>query len=313
MKTRKIILASSCLVLLVIAVIQSVAGRVNPVKTVTVKEAVDEIKIDRPEGLLTMKKVGDDWFIGDKNYTGNFNLCEDLVDNFKEVKLLGKVTKSDNEAVLAKYDLNEGKACNVTLYAAGKEVKSYKVGKASSTGSQYYLMMNGSNDVYMASGSVDDDCHKSVNEFRSKAVIQISKDDIQAVTVTPAENAAGYYEKSGVEAEWTMVRDGDSFSMVGETVPADIDLDPEKCSNWIFGCASYAALDWLDDSAVITDEKILDIKIRGKKTISLELFQGADNDGTEVYFGKCSETPYAFKVAKYSVQKYQKNPGDFSK
>ena len=48
MKARKIVLASGCLVLLIIAIIQAVTGRIDPVKILSVKEEIDEIVIERP-------------------------------------------------------------------------------------------------------------------------------------------------------------------------------------------------------------------------------------------------------------------------
>lgn len=314
MKARKIILASACLVLLVIAIIQIVSGRIDPVKVLTLKENIDEVLIERPEGDLHLVKQGDDWFIGDKKYVGNYNACESFADKFAEVKLLGKVTKSENEAVLAKYDLNDEKVYKVTLSSEGKKLRTFRVGKTTSTNSQVYMMVGDSNDIYMAAGTLQNDCAKSVNEFRSKSVIQIDKDLIQSITVDKADDADE--DMAEVYGEWTLTRgaEGNVYSISGETVPADFELDDEKAASWFSGCASLAATDWLGDNDEIPADKLLKISMKlTNKTIFLDLYKGADDEGTEMYWGKCSETPYAFKVAKYSVQKFQKNPGDFSK
>lgn len=314
MKARKIILASACLVLLVIAIIQAVASRIDPVKILTLKNEIDEVLIERPEGDLHLIKQGEDWFVGDKKYTGNFNACENLADKFAEVKLLGKVTKSDNEAVLAKYDLNDEKVYKVSVYSEGKTLRTFRVGKTTSTNSQVYMMVDGSNDIYMAAGTLQNDCAKSINDLRSKVVIQIDKDSIQSVTVDKAENADE--DVALVYGEWTLTRgsEGNVYSIAGETVPSDFELDDDKAATWFGSCASLAATDWLPDGAEIPAEKLLKVRmVLSDRTITLDLYQGADDDGTEMYWGKCSESPYAFKVAKYSVQKFQKNPGDFSK
>lgn len=82
MKVRKIILASACLVLLVIAIIQTVSGRIDPVKVLTLKENIDEVLVERPEGNLHLVKQGEDWFVSDKKYMGNFNACESFAEKF---------------------------------------------------------------------------------------------------------------------------------------------------------------------------------------------------------------------------------------
>ena len=304
MKTRKIVLASACLVLLVIAIIQTVSGHIDPVKVVQIKEEIDEIRIDRPEGLLNLKKSGGDWII-DGKYTANLNEVESIADAFAYVKLLGKVTKTDNEEVLAKYDLNEENACKVSVFHNGEELRSFRVGKATSTNSQVYLMMDNSTEVYMAAGSIQNECTKSINELRSRSVFQLSKDEMVSVTVKPVDGNA-----------WTITRGGEGnvWTASGEGVDSSMELDAESTSAWFNGCAFVAATEWLGDNESIPAEKIFDIEIKlDSKTVSLELFQADDEDGTDTYWGRSSESPYGFKLAKYTVDKYRKNPEDFSK
>ena len=302
MKARKIVLASGCLVLLIIAIIQAVTGRIDPVKILSVKEEIDEIVIERPEGNLNLKKSGEDWFINDK-YVANYNEIEGIADSFSEVKILGKVTKTDNEEVLSKYDLNKDKAYKVTVLHDGKKLASYSVGKSTSTDSQVYIMIGDSNEVSMAQGNLKDDCSKTINELRSKAVLQLQKDDMTSVTVKPVDGKA-----------WTVTRSGEGniWNISGEGT-GGLELDSEITSNWFQGCATLAATDWLGDNEEIPAEKIIDVEIMTGKKVTLSLYQGRDEEGTELYWGSSSETPYNFKLAKYSVQKYHKNPEDFTK
>lgn len=304
MKTRKIVLASACLVLLVIAIIQTVSGHIDPVKVVQIKDEIDEIKIERPEGLLTLKKTGEDWII-DGKYTANYNSIESIADAFSYVKLLGKVTKTDNQEVLAKYDLNDERACKVSVYNKGQELRSFRVGKATSTNSQVYLMMDKSNDVYMAAGSIQNECTKSINDLRSRSVFQLSKDDMISVSVKPVDGN-----------RWTITRGGEGniWTASGEGVDESMELDVEATSGWFNGCAFVAATEWLGDNEEIPAEKIIDVEIKlPAKTVTLELYQADDEEGTDTYWGRSSETPYAFKLAKYTVDKYRKNPEDFAK
>jgi len=304
MKARKIVLASACLVLLVIAVIQTVTSRIDPVKIISVKEEIDEIKVERPEGNFSLKKNGEDWFVQDK-YVGNFNVCQDLADALREVKILGKVAKSDKEEILAKYDLNKDKVYTVSVLHEGKVLRTYSVGKATSTNSQVYMRIDGGNDVCMAAGKIQNDLSKSINDFRSKVILNLNKDDIVSVTVKPA-----------AAEEWTITRSaqGTDWTISGAGIKADAVLDSEITSGWFGGCANLAASDWLSDNENIAAPKLLDAEIKtSNKTIRLSFFSEQDEEGSDIYWGTCSEMPYSFKLAKYSVQKFQKNPEDFIK
>ena len=302
MKPRKIILSAACLVLLVIAVVQTVAKHIDPVKVITIKEEIDEVKIDRPEGTLILKKTGDSWTVGEQKYPGNDNACEAVAETFKSIRLLDKITKTDKEAVLAKYDLNKESECEVSVYHEGKLLRTFHVGKSTSTNSQVYMRLDDNDEVYMAAGTIRSDCTKTENELRSKAVIQVSRDDISSVTVIP---------EGGKEWQLSRSVDGSQWSVSGEGTEG-IEVDMEKAVNWFQACASLAASDWLSSEAGITGELIQTVRIAlPSRTITLELFQGQDSDGDDVYSGKCSETPYCFKLTKYSVQKYQKSPEDF--
>lgn len=314
MKARKIVLASACLVLLVIAIIQAVTSRIDPVKVLTIKETIDEVVIDRPQGELRLKKNAEDWFVGEKQYLANASVCDEIAEAFAEVRLLGKVTKTSDETVLAKYDLNEDKAYKVTVYSEGKALRTFRVGKGSSTNSQVYMMIDGANDVYLASGSVQDDCAKTVSDLRSKTVWSFNKDDISSITIKSADGV--YEDDSGIYGEWTMSRgeEGNVYSIAGETVPSDFELSDDKAATWFNGCANLTVVDWLGDYEPIPGTKIIAASMRvGGKTVSLDLYKGQDADGNDAYWGSTSESPYSFKLAKYTVEKYQKNPGDFWK
>lgn len=314
MKARKIVLASACLVLLVIAIIQAVTSRIDPVKVLTLKNTIDEVLIERPEGNLHLVKQGEDWFVGEKKYIANATACESLAEKFAEVKLLGKVTKSDNEAVLAKYDLNEEKVYKVTVSSEGKALRTFRVGKAASTNSQVYMMLDGGNDIYLAAGTLQNDCAKSVNDLRSKTVFQIEKDSIQSIAINKAENADE--DVARVYMAWTLTRgsEGNVYTVSGESITSDFELDDEKAATWFGSCASLTATEWLSEGENIPAEKLIEVHmVLSDKTITMDLYQGTDDEGTDTFWGKCSESPYSFKMAKYSFEKFQKNPGDFSK
>ena len=305
MRPGKIVLLSACLILCFVAVVQIASSYIDPVKVVTVKEEIDELIVNRPEGELVIRKNGESWTVNEKEYSGNDNACKDLVDSFSEIRILEKVTKSKLPEILAKYELDADKVRVVTVYNKGNLLKTFKVGKTSSTNSQVYMQIDGSDDIYLVAGTLQNEVSKSENEFRSKAVVNISKDDIYSITVSEEGKPS-----------WTLTRgnEGNIWNVSGESVTEEIDIDAEKAYNWFQSSSSVACVEWLPDDAAMPGKNLLTVKyMLNDRNISLTFTQDMDSEGTEVFYGSSSETPYLFRLAKYSVQKFQKNPEDFSK
>lgn len=302
MKPRKIVLLCACTILLVIAICQAVMAGKDPVKVVSVKGEIDEVRITRNGNELLLKKSGDDWLVGAKGYLGNENVCLSVVESIAQVKLLDKVGHGDSESLLSKYDLSEEKAIVVKAYAGGSEKRTLYVGKASSTGTQCYVMLDSSKDIYLANSDLSSDFGKTLSELRSRAALQLPKDDLTSVKVDYLNGEA-----------WTMSREGDGniFKITGGN---SVDVDEEKALSWFEGAASLMANMWCDDGAKPQGEKILKVSYTlGTREVNLDIWQAQDADGDAEYYGRTSENDYLFKLAQYSVQKYQKHPEDFGK
>lgn len=300
MKPRKIILLSACAVLFVIAIVQIILGHKNPVKVISLKDEIDEIKIERPDGELHFKKGADFWVVGDKEYRAKESSVDNFIDIFSSVKILNKVTKTDNSGVLAKYNLDAENVYTVTVYNCGKVLRTFYVGKTSSTNSQTYMRIDNSNDIYLVSGAIQYDCEDSIDDVRSKVLYEFDRNDINTIVINKHDGN-----------EWALSRssDGSTWSVSG----ADgVEIDSEKANSWYQTCASVSCNEWLSDDARAPGElKVTATIMTNGKSVTLDLFESIDEEGDSEYWGECSEMPYAFKTSLYIMQRFNKSPSDF--
>jgi len=309
MKTRKIILLSACAVLLFICIIQAVTLNRNTVKVFNISEAPDEISIKNASEVINLKKIDDEWYIGSQRYPANASVVDSFVAAVKSVKALDKVGTAGNEASQNRYDLNEGKGIVVTASANGKLLRTLCVGKASTTGSQGYVTIDDSKDVYLASGNLNSTFNKTLNDVRSKTVWTLEKNMIGAISIKNiTEGSQWKLSRSGQSENITWNIDG-SGVVVG-------DVDSEKATSWFNEFSSLTANSWYSDNAKPEGTYLISCQIEcGGKTVTTDIYQiqaETEDDGAK-YCGTSSETPYVFEVSAYAVKKFLKQTNEILK
>ena len=305
MKPRKIILLAGCAVLLCICIVQGISSASDKVKIFEFSDDPDEIVLEKPDGTLTLVKNGDEWLLGDKKYPAAGSAVDDMINALKSIKALDKVGSASSENALTRYDLIEGKATTATAKKGGKVLRSVTVGKDATAGSQSYITIDGGKDVYLATGNLSGAFSKSVDELRSRAVLALDKTAISSVSITPADGTA-----------WTLSRTGEGMDVNWNISGAEVDVDAEVAKTWVESLATFAAAKWHDENENLGGEKLVSAKIVcGGKNVSFDLYKiPSDSDeGSVVYYGNCSETPYTFELASYAAQKLLKKPEDLTK
>jgi hypothetical protein len=308
MQKRKIFLLSACAVLLLVCILQAVLLNRSSVKTFSLKEDPDQITIENTDGTVTLSKSGDAWVIGDAKYPANAASVDAVVSAVKSVKALDKVGNAAGEAGKIRYDLTDAKKITVTAFAGGKEVRKITVGKASATGTQGYIMIDGSSDVYLASGNLHSTFGKTSADLRSNSVWTLEKNMIGSVSIRKADGT-----------EWKVSREGQSENITWKIDGHGIvtgEVDSQKAESWFGEFANLSASSWLDDSASPSGTYVLTCEIEaGGKTVAIDLFQTKEekDDEPAEYCASSTETPYTFELASYSARKFLKNPDELLK
>lgn len=299
MSKRKIVLLSACGVLLCIYVFQLVSALRSPVKKVSLSTDFDAVTIENGSNSVSLSKTGAGWIIGEKKYPAKQSSIDEIVNAVKDITILNTVGRTGNEAVEERYEINKGKAITVTVSAGGKTLRTLTVGKASSTGSQSYITIDGGKDICLVSGNMHETFGKSVDDLRSKIVYEAKKEELSKIEETMGGTTLAV-SKSGDPASWG----------AADGTPA---VDSEKAGSWADSLYSVSADTWLDDSFVLPEKpESVTIITAGAKKITLTVYKtGKDKDVK--YYGTCSESPYKFELSSYAAGKYMKKAEDLKK
>ncbi|MBO4532725.1 MAG: DUF4340 domain-containing protein [Treponema sp.] len=307
MKTRKIVLITADLFLLVVGIVQIILASRNTVKKFTFNEEPDSILIEKYDGTLDLVKDGDKWLINSQKYEATLSSVDSMVTYAKEITALDKVARLSNDAVINKYEFDSSNAIKVTVSAGGKELRTFTLGKDATTGIQCYATVNGDNDVYLIDGDYRYVFDKTVDELRSKTVYSVESVDISSVTLMPADGST-----------WTVSRHGDAQDLVWSITGANITLDSQKAADWLNSFNALTTTKWYDTTDTLGGVLYTkaEVGVTGK-TIKLDIYvipaDPEDDDASDQYYAKCSESPYWFELPSYNMTKYQKTPEDLQK
>lgn len=302
MKTRKIVLLALDAILFVILICQIIFSAGEKTKNLLLTKEPTEITISTPSEKFSLVKENDSWFVGEKKYPANENYVESVLRTVRSIKLLDKVGVLNSEAESIRYELNDDKKIEVTVKSDSEILRTLTIGKDASNGVQNYVLVDGSKDIYLATGNLRSQFDRDTNYFRSKIVLDLEPNEISSVELTDSNKNV-----------WSISRMGSGDDVVWNSSLKEIEIDGEKAIDWFENLASITTPKWFDDNQA--GEKIISAKIiAGFKTITIDIFELPLTEGdTQEYWAKCSETPYSFEMASYTVQKFQKTIKDFSK
>ncbi|MGI0528713.1 DUF4340 domain-containing protein [Treponema socranskii] len=298
MSKRKIILLTACVLLLGIYIAQLASSLRSSVKNKTLGADPDKLTIENASAVIELAKSDDGWTVGERRYKADTNTVDALVNAVKNIRVLDTVAQAGNNMVDERYEIDKTNAIVVKAYKGNELVRTLTIGKASSTGSQSYLTLDGKKDIYLVSGTLRDTFKKDVAALRSKSVYAVDTSDLTAVSESMGSTVLSIV-KSGDPAAWTAT---------GSTVG----VDAEKAASWAASLTRLNADSWLDDDFVLPPvSESVTVITAGGKAITVSVYKEGDGEEAK-YYGTCSETPYKFALSLYSAGKYLKTAADIS-
>jgi len=308
MKTRKLVLIIADVLLLAVCVIQLVLGARDTTKYFTLKDKPDSIQIVTPSETIDLYKDGDDWFVGEKKYPASLSMIDSYIDAVSNIRALDKVGNISSGNDAEKYELTEGKKISVTAKLGDKVLRSVEIGKTAVSSSQCYATVDGGKDIYLVSGGINDTFDTSVAAARSTIVLNLDATEITKVTVNDIDH----------EKTWGVSRMGSGSDIVWNVTGADdgFELDSGAAANWLNSFASLSTRDWYDENVDFAIRPVVTATITcAYKDITVEFYalQKANENDLQQYCGKCSQTPYWFKVNESTVKQYLKSLDELAK
>lgn len=298
-KVRKISLLAVIVILAVIYICQVNFTGKSKIKTLTLSEEIDSLQIND----LRIYKENGTWVLGDKKYPANETKVQNLVNDVKEIKLLGTASSSQKNA--ERYGLGDEEKILVKAFAGEKLLRTISVGKNTSTNSQSYICVDDKNSIYLAQNalhtnfSVDLDSLRKTEifNFDSNSVLELDLSSSKGNFVLAKNIAQGSSEVS--ESSWNLVKSENSELKEGDV------LDNQKVESWIKSISNLQASKWLSDDFVLPQSADVSLKIiTSTKTYSVDLYLQDDEQDVTVF---SSESPYAFKIQSYVANRINKD------
>ncbi len=302
MKTRKLVLIIADVLLLAVCIIQLALSARDTTKYFTFKEDPDSIEIITPTETISLNKEGENWVIGDKKYPASLSMVDSYISGINNIRALDKVGNISSGNNAEKYELTTGKKITVTARLGDKVLRTIEIGKTAVSSSQCYAIIDGGKDIYLVSGGINDTFDTSVSAARTTIVLDLEPMDITAVAITDC----------AAEKSWTvsrMVSAADDVAWNVSGAEEGFEIDSGAATNWLNSFATLTTRDWYLDDVVLDGEKTVTVKITcAYKDITVEFYAlpKANEDEPQQYYGKCSNTPYRFKVDDKFVKQYLK-------
>ena len=298
MSKRKIILLTACVLLLGIYIAQLASSLRSSVKNKTLVADPDKLTIENASAVIELAKSDDGWTVGERRYKADTNTVDALVNAVKNIRILDTVAQAGNDTVDERYEIDKANAIVVKAYKGNELVRTLTIGKASSTGSQSYVTLDGKKDIYLVSGTLRDTFKKDVAALRSKVVYAVDTSDLTAVSESMGSTVLSIV-KSGDPAAWT-------------ATGGAANVDAEKAASWAASLTRLNADSWLDDDFVLPPvSESVTVITAGGNAITVSVYKEGDGDEAK-YYGTCSETPYKFTLSLYSAGKYLKTAADMA-
>ena len=280
MSKRKIILLTACVLLLGIYIAQLASSLRSSVKNKTLGADPDKLTIENASAVIELAK------------------SDALVNAVKNIRVLDTFAQAGSDAVDERYEIDKTNAIVVKAYKGNELVRTLTIGKASSTGSQSYLTLDGKKDIYLVSGTLRDTFKKDVAALRSKSVYAVDTSDLTAVSESMGSTVL------------SIVKSGDPAAWVAAGGAANVDA--EKAASWAASLTRLNADSWLDYDFVLPPaSESVTVITAGGKAITVSVYKEGDGEEAK-YYGTCSETPYKFSLSRYSAGKYLKTAADIS-
>ena len=305
MKTRKLVLLIADALLILALILQLCLKTGDKVKVYQLSEQPEEVTITTAAESYTVLKENDAWFVGDKKYPANETYVTQLVDAVKAAKVPDKVASGSSDSTLEKYQLSEDQRITVVAKKNGSVVRTLYIGKDTNAGSQTYVMIDDSKDIYLSAGNLRNDFDKKVSYLRTRIVYDVEKSDISSVAISAANNE-----------NWSISKMGSGTDVVWNCSNALVSIDEEKAQDWFNSLSAMTTSKWYDENEDLGGTLAVTAKIGvGFKTIAVEIFElpPEGEDGKPKYWAKCSESPYPFELANYAVQRFLKPLSEFTK
>ncbi len=169
-------------------------------------EMVKKLEIDRADTQLVLERVDLRHWAMKKplELKADASEVDSILAELEFLTKIGTVETEKGKALnLADYGLEKPKI-TASYWTGSADKHTFYVGEKRSGGNDVYMRLDGSEEVYMVSGALLEKLSKTLNDLRSKDVLDIDPNAIDRVVLTYGSGEIIECAKSG--ADWRVVR-----------------------------------------------------------------------------------------------------------
>lgn len=296
MSKKKIALLCTICALSVIYILQLALSNSGKAKQIVSKVEPDSIRIENISESVDLHKENDEWVIGNEKLPVKEDSVKNMINAYKNIRVLDTVSKDTSEATLSRYGLLN--PVRVTFTAGNKKAPVLLVGKASMTGSQTYIKFEGKKEIYLCAANLNTYFPVNKNDFVDYVIYKTNISEVFKIAIQHSSGNEWAIEKTGEMAQ-VMWKNADNTNPV--------ELDSAKINEWISSITILEAKDWADESVDYIHENSTIVTINAAQdVIKIEI-----NPYKNGYLCTSSKTPYLFTISKEDGDKFMKNLNDF--
>lgn len=166
MKKRSIIILSIDILLAIILVFQIITKTKSTTKVFTTTQEINQICIINKDVTIDLFKENDKWYIGPEKILADEFQLKTMENTISSITCVESVGKANNDVLLDKYQLLEGKCIKVIAKNNGTVVRTIVIGKAASTRTHVYAMIDDSKDILLLTGNLSALFDKNIDSLK---------------------------------------------------------------------------------------------------------------------------------------------------
>ncbi|MBN1271461.1 MAG: DUF4340 domain-containing protein [Candidatus Aminicenantes bacterium] len=296
------------------------------------QEEVDKIEIEKGEQKIVLAAREDGWKLLPKEYPVEKTKVDDMLEVITGLTLTELASEKED---YTRYELDEDKKISVKTYKGDKLIRSFDVGKTSSTYSHTYVRLDKNKRVFHARNSFRSTFDQELEDLRDKHVMTFDKNEISKILLTGGElEEELFLEKKAVPVE---PPPGETEPLKEEEKPEEEKTEAEKPAEekpaapseedaWLLADGTQAkkteinsllthVSDLSCDSFIEDKTKedfstpLFTLVLTGNKEYTLKIFDKGEDENAK-YPALSSESPYPFWLTKYSAERVMKKKDD---
>ncbi len=273
------------------------SGVPSPVDTsILLPSRIDKITISKnAEEKKVIKRTQKGWNVGE--YPADKEEIKRFLNEIKTIKVDHIVSKNKENHAL--YQVDDRNGDRITLFEGGKQIFSFIAGKEAAGPRSLYIRVKDDDRVYQTISDIRWFLNFSVNDWRDKKIVKLTKDSIYKVEIDSPEAKLEFFRKDG--KKW-FFKEKEEAKRLKDTFIDDI-LEAVVGLKGAGFVEAKSDIKTFKKAKKTTYIKLFDAS--GGRLLSLKLVKHSDE-----WWAALEGGPYIYKVPTYRLNALLIKPSD---